>query len=74
MRRHVMTEHCYPDKFDAHEFVEDVREMLVPFLENMKSLGIDKNKELPEEWFEIFGRWSELQSEGWNVFKQDEEA
>jgi len=67
-RRHDMSEIHHPDKVTAHEFTHEIETSLKGFVNNMKSLSIDGEEMYIEEWFEIFARWTEIMSEGFDPF------
>lgn len=81
-RRHDMSEICYPDKITLEEFVEELREALDPFKANMIHLRKDDGKlgafynseHYIEEWFEVFARWTEIMSEGFDPFITEERS
>lgn len=67
-RRHNMSEICHPDKITLGEFVADIRSSLKPFQINLSNLTDDGDERYIEEWFEVFARWTEIQSEGFDPF------
>lgn len=67
-RRHDMSEIYHPDKITLKDFVEEIRESLAPFQTNLLHLGDEDQEYYIEEWFEIFARWTEIQSEGFDPF------
>jgi len=71
-RRHDMTEIYYPHPVSLDAFIKEMQEALEPFKANMIHLGEGNTKyRFMEELFEMFARWSDIQSEGWDVFKHD---
>jgi hypothetical protein len=74
-RRHDMTTEYYPDPVSLEQFLEDMKDSIGGFEKNAASLRKGarvgefwNGKHFMEEWFEVFGRWSEIQSEGFNPF------
>ena len=75
-RRHDMAEACYPYPISFEEFLRKMRESLDGIEQNAISLRKDtssvkefwNSENLIEEWFEVFARWSEIQSEGFDPF------
>jgi hypothetical protein len=51
----------HPFKMDAAKFVQETKQALDGFLENMKSLGIADKPQFIESWFETFLAWNEVE-------------
>lgn len=60
----------------VQKFVDEIREHLPTFLENMKQLKLGEKNLTVDEWYEMFGRWCEIgtdmQKEYWD--DQDDES
>jgi len=70
-RRHDMSEIYHPSKVNAREFVQELQESFEGFIRNMSSLNIVDDKLYIEEWYEIFARWTEIMSEGFDPFIEE---
>lgn len=80
-RRHDMTGEYYPHPVSLEGFLKEMKNDIGGFEKNSVSLRESSTvgefwngKHFMEEWFEVFGRWSEMQSEGFNPFLPKEQS
>lgn len=52
----------YPDKITLDHFIDEINQHIIPFMQNMRGLGIAESKYI-EEWYEIWLAWNEVEQE-----------